>query len=75
MGAIGVMLVCEEGKRGVVFGKGLTASIQPALSTTPHVMWMTPLSLQSTNQAPTALSLAEQQVINDMSRTIMGTTL
>jgi hypothetical protein len=49
----------------MVFGKGLTAGIQSALSTTPHVMQTTPLSPRSTNQAPMASSLAEQQVIND----------
>jgi hypothetical protein len=62
-------------KRGVVFGKGLTAGNQPALSTTARVMRMAPLSLRSTNRVPMASSLAEQQIINDTSRTIMNTTL
>jgi hypothetical protein len=49
----------------VVVGKELTASIQPALSITTRIMRLTPLGLQSVNQAPMAGQLADKQVIND----------
>jgi hypothetical protein len=56
---------CVEGKRGLVIGKGLTASTQPTLSTTSHVMQMTPLGPPSIHQAPMACQLANHQVINN----------
>ena len=48
--------------------------MKPTLSTPTRVMQFTPLGLWSTTQAPMASSLAEQQVINDTSRSLKTIT-